>query len=33
VLLNEIPEDMRERADPNQIVASVVGIGTHNNNS
>ena len=30
-MLNEIPEDMRERTDPNQIVAAVIGIGTHNN--
>ena len=30
-MLNEIPEDMRERTDPNQIVAAVLGIGTHNN--
>lgn len=32
-LLNDLPEDMREKADPNSIIASVVGIGTHNNNS
>ena len=30
-MLNDIPEDMRERTDPNQIIASVLGIGTHNN--
>jgi hypothetical protein len=30
-MLNDIPEDMRERSDPNQIIASVLGIGTHNN--
>ena len=30
-MLNDIPEDMREKTDPNQIVASVLGIGTHNN--
>ena len=28
-LLDELPEDMRERADPNQIIASVLGIGTN----
>jgi hypothetical protein len=33
IVLKDIPADMRERADPNQIIASVVGIGTHNNNS
>lgn len=32
-LLRELPDDMREKADPNQIIASVLGIGTHNNNS
>ena len=31
-MLKDIPEDMRERADPNQIIASVLGIGTNNNN-
>ena len=30
-LLADIPEDMREKTDPNQIIASVIGIGTHNN--
>ena len=30
-MLKDIPEDMRERTDPNQIVAAVLGIGTHNN--
>lgn len=30
LLLNELPEDMREKADPNQIIASVLGIGTNN---
>ena len=30
-MLNDIPEGMREKTDPNQIVASVLGIGTHNN--
>ena len=30
-LLADIPEDMREKTDPNQIIASVLGIGTHNN--
>lgn len=29
-LLDDLPEDMRERADPNQIIASVLGIGTNN---
>lgn len=29
VMLNDIPEGMKERADPNQIIASVLGIGTH----
>ena len=29
LLLADIPEDMRERADPNQIIASVLGIGTN----
>ena len=28
-LLSELPEDMRERADPNQIIASVLGIGSN----
>lgn len=28
-LLNELPEDMREHADPNQIIASVLGIGNN----
>ena len=32
-LLKELPEDMREKADPNSIIASVLGIGTNNNNS
>lgn len=31
-MLKEIPEDMREKADPNSIIASVLGIGTSNNN-
>lgn len=31
-MLKDIPEDMRDRADPNQIIASVMGIGTNNNN-
>ena len=30
LLLADLPEDMRERADPTQIIASVVGIGTSN---
>lgn len=29
-LLNDLPEDMKARADPNAIIASVLGIGTHN---
>lgn len=29
-LLADLPEDMREKADPNAIVASVLGIGTNN---
>ena len=29
LLLNDLPEDMREKADPNQIIASVLGIGTN----
>ena len=33
LLLKDLPDDMREKADPNQIIASVLGIGTHNNNS
>ncbi len=33
LLLKDLPEDMREKADPNQIIASVLGIGTNNNNS
>ena len=28
-LLADLPEDMRERADPTQIIASVLGIGTN----
>lgn len=28
-LLADLPEDMREKADPNQIIASVLGIGTN----
>ena len=29
LLLADLPEDMREKADPNQIIASVLGIGTN----
>lgn len=29
LLLKDLPEDMREKADPNQIIASVLGIGTN----
>lgn len=32
LLLAELPDDMRQRVDPNQIIASVLGIGTNNNN-
>lgn len=32
LLLAKMPKDMREKADPNQIIASVLGIGTNNNN-
>lgn len=32
-MLKDIPADMRDKADPNQIIASVLGIGTNNNNS
>ena len=27
-LLQELPEDMREKADPNDIISAVLGIGT-----
>lgn len=30
LLLRDLPPDMREKADPNQIIASVLGIGTQN---
>jgi hypothetical protein len=30
-MLKDIPEDMRERADPNSIIGAVLGIGTNNN--
>lgn len=33
LLLKDLPEDMRERADPNQIISAVLGIGTNNNNT
>ena len=29
LLLLDLPDDMREKADPNQIIASVLGIGTN----
>lgn len=29
MLLADLPEDMREKSDPNQIIASVLGIGTN----
>lgn len=29
VMLKDIPEDMREKVDPNSIIASVLGIGTN----
>lgn len=30
VMLNDIPADMKEKVDPNSIIASVLGIGTSN---
>ena len=30
VMLKDIPGDMREKVDPNSIIASVLGIGTSN---
>ena len=30
-MLKDIPEDMRERADPNSIIGAVLGIGTNSN--
>ncbi len=30
-IIKELPADMREKADPNSIIASVIGIGTNNN--
>lgn len=33
ILLADLPEDMREKSDPNQIISAVLGIGTNNNNS
>lgn len=30
-IIKELPADMREKADPNSIIASVIGMGTHNN--
>lgn len=30
-MLKDIPEDMREKADPNAIIASVLNINTNNN--
>lgn len=32
-MLRELPRDMREKADPNQIISAIMGIGTNNNNS
>jgi hypothetical protein len=29
LLLAKLPEDMREKADPNQIISSVLGIGNN----
>lgn len=29
LLLVDLPDDMRDKADPNQIIASVLGIGTN----
>ena len=31
LLLAELPEDMREKSDPNAIIEAVLGIGTHSN--
>lgn len=31
LLLAELPEDMREKSDPNTIIEAVLGIGTHSN--
>ena len=31
-ILKDLPDDMKEKADPNSIIASVLGIGTSNNN-
>lgn len=28
-MLKEIPEDMKEKADPNQIIASILGLGNY----
>lgn len=30
-LLEDLDDEMRAKADPNQIIASVLGIGTHSN--
>ena len=30
-IIKELPADMRDKADPNAIIASVLGIGTNNN--
>ena len=30
-IIKELPADMRDKADPNSIIASVIGIGTNNN--
>lgn len=30
-IIKELPADMRDKADPNSIIASVLGIGTNNN--
>lgn len=32
-LLKDLPDDMKEKADPNSIITSVLGIGTSNNNN
>lgn len=31
LLLRKLPKDMKEKADPNSIIASVLGIGTNSN--
>ena len=31
-LLKDLPDDMKDKGDPNSIISSVLGIGTSNNN-